>query len=264
MSERTPPPAPPFELPSAALHARTPEAHPDSEEAVRYERRRVSKELKPILRERVATPDSETPHVTPSSISLRLCNTSPGSHDVTSREDLRCHASTLSEANIQPDVPGAGSVRSESTRRGEPRWYDAVAKFWTTHISLTIDEGAHRDHLALERTFLGYLRTSLLLATTGILIAQLFHLQHSPDPSKTYGYYVIGRPLSVTFIAMAILVVLIGAARFWRLQRALVRGKALAGGWEVGVIMGLSAALLVGMFALVLGVDISKTYFGRG
>lgn len=60
---------------------------------------------------------------------------------------------------------------------------------------------------------------------------------------------------------MAIVVLLVGAIRFWRLQRALVRGKAMAGGWEVSLVMGLMGCLLLGTFALVLGVDIEKTYF---
>lgn len=76
---------------------------------------------------------------------------------------------------------------------------------------------------------------------TGVVIAQLFYLQRSPNPNLTYGFYVIGRPLSATFISMAIVVMLVGTIRFWRVQRALLRGKALMGGWEVLLVMGLCA-----------------------
>jgi uncharacterized membrane protein YidH (DUF202 family) len=95
--------------------------------------------------------------------------------------------------------------------------------------------------VALERTFLGYLRTSLLLVMTGVLIAQLFRLQRTSNPNPKFGFYVIGLPLSMTFIGMAILVLLVGAFRFWKLQDGLVRGKAYSGGWEVLLVMGLSA-----------------------
>ena len=61
---------------------------------------------------------------------------------------------------------------------------------------------------------------------------------------------------------MGIVVVLIGAIRFWRLQNALVRGKAIAAGWEVSLVMGLVGSLMLGTFGLVLGVDIDKMYFG--
>lgn len=76
---------------------------------------------------------------------------------------------------------------------------------------------------------------------TGVIIAQLYRIQHASSPSPTIGFYVIGLPLSVTFIGMAIFVLLVGAIRFWRLQNALVRGKALAGGWEITAIMAASA-----------------------
>ena len=97
---------------------------------------------------------------------------------------------------------------------------------------------------------------------TGIVTAQLFHLQHSSTPNSHFGFYKVGKPLAATFICMAIVVVVIGAIRFWRLQRALVRGKAMAGGWEVGLVMALMGALLLGTFAVLIGVDVEKTYFG--
>lgn len=76
---------------------------------------------------------------------------------------------------------------------------------------------------------------------TGVITAQLFRIQHSENPNPQIGFYVIGEPLSVAFIGMAIFVLLVGAMRFWRLQAALIRGKALASGWEVCVIMVASA-----------------------
>jgi uncharacterized membrane protein YidH (DUF202 family) len=97
---------------------------------------------------------------------------------------------------------------------------------------------------------------------SGIITAQVFHLQHTTSPNSDFGFYKIGKPLSVTFISLAIFVMLVGAVRFWRLQRALVRGKALAGGWEVLLVMGVSVSLLAGTFALVLGVDIEKSFDG--
>jgi hypothetical protein len=75
---------------------------------------------------------------------------------------------------------------------------------------------------------------------TGVLIAQLYRIQHAANPNPNLGFYVIGIPLSAAFIAVGIFVLLIGSYRFWRLQSALIGGHALAGGWEVLMIMGLS------------------------
>ncbi|KAG9204178.1 hypothetical protein G6514_001817 [Epicoccum nigrum] len=93
---------------------------------------------------------------------------------------------------------------------------------------------------------------------TGVIIAQLFRIQHTISPDPQIGFYVISEPLSAVFIGMAIFVLLVGAIRFWRLQNALVRGKALVGGWEVFAIMAMSALLLVATFALILGVNVDK------
>jgi hypothetical protein len=180
MSDRNPPQAPALNLPSAALHARThTEPHPDSEEAVRYERRRVSKELEPIPRERVATPSPDGPreaHATPTLASLRSRNTSLRSSTASSREELRRYGSAISGASTQADTAGGtGSVAGSARSRRLLHWYDPVARFWTSHISLTIDEGAHRDHLGM----------SLLLPSPSLAQHQLTNLQqHSNAPSS--------------------------------------------------------------------------------
>ncbi|KAH9873563.1 hypothetical protein IAQ61_004187, partial [Plenodomus lingam] len=182
---------------------------------------------------------------------------------------------------MQRESPDTCEICARSVRSSVrvPRWYSPMVTFWTRHVCPSLEEGAYRDHLgrmnvfsleaaviadmqvALERTFLAYLRTSLILVMTGVIIAQLYHLQRSATPNPRYGFYVIGGRLSAVFIATAIVVLLVGAARFWRIQRRLLRGKTLTGGWEVMLIMGLTALLLIGTFALVLGVDIEKTYF---
>lgn len=94
--------------------------------------------------------------------------------------------------------------------------------------------------IALERTFLGYLRTSVALAMMGVITAQLFRLQHSVNPNPSLGFFVLGIPLAAIFIGTAIVVLLLGAFRFWKQQNALVRGKIHAGGWEINTIMGLA------------------------
>ena len=89
---------------------------------------------------------------------------------------------------------------------------------------------------ALERTYLGYVRTSLALSIIGIVIAQLFRLQHTENPSLDVGFFVIGIPLAATCIVAAMLVMLLGCYRFWRQQNAMLRGKIHAGGWELDTV----------------------------
>jgi len=146
----------PLGLPSAALHHHAyAEPHPDSEDAVRYERQRFAKELVPIHRERVA--EANEAHATPSFASLRSRNTSLRSSSHGSRDDLRRRTSNMDGVSTQIDVH---EDRSDGEEVGwTERWYDPVISFWTTHISLSIDEGAHRDHLGTS-LFLSFLRQS--------------------------------------------------------------------------------------------------------
>lgn len=77
----------------------------------------------------------------------------------------------------------------------------------------------------------------------GIFVAQLLRLQHSPSPNPVLGFYVVSIPLATIFHTLAILVLLIGTGRFFKLQKALALGKSLSGGWELLVIGGLSGAV---------------------
>ncbi|KAH4966171.1 hypothetical protein HBI24_158780 [Parastagonospora nodorum] len=254
MTNRNPPQ---LELRVAELHMRSQrELHVDSEEAVQHERRRVSRELEPIHAHESSRRSSEVLHQSPDHASLRSRNAS-------SRNSTGSHNSPRPGVGNEGTATDTSQTTIQSTTPSS-RWYTPITSFWSTHISLKIDSNAHRDHLALERTFLGYLRTSLILVVTGVLTAQLFRLQHAANPSQDLGFYVIGRPLSVLFIGMGLLVVVIGALRFWRLQRGLVKGMALVGGWEVLVVMGGSFLLVVVTFALVLGVNIQKAMEGDG
>jgi uncharacterized membrane protein YidH (DUF202 family) len=134
-----------------------------------------------------------------------------------------------------------------------PHWYDPIVKFWTAQISVTIDEGSHRDHLALERTFLGYLRTSLAFAMTGVLIAQLFRLQHTVNPNLNLGFFVMGIPLAAIFIGFGAVVLLVGAFRFWRQQNAMIRGKVHRGGLEISMVMLGSIVVSCALFIILVG-----------
>jgi hypothetical protein len=67
----------------------------------------------------------------------------------------------------------------------------------------------------------------------GITVTQLFRLQHSPTPSAVFGFYVLGKPLGCLCQGGAIYCLLIGVFRSWRLQNAMVRGKAITGGIEL-------------------------------
>lgn len=68
----------------------------------------------------------------------------------------------------------------------------------------------------------------------GVLIAQLFRLQRSISQERSeLTYFEVAIPLSVACHCVALLVVAIGAFRFWRQQSSIVSGVVHAGGWEL-------------------------------
>ncbi|KAB8242209.1 hypothetical protein BDV35DRAFT_384250 [Aspergillus flavus] len=80
-----------------------------------------------------------------------------------------------------------------------------LRKWWLTKIrpEVAAEDGDPRDFLALERTFLAYVRTANALASFAIVAAQLFILHHDS--------VVAGK--------------LMGAMRYFKQQRSLQRRK---------------------------------------
>ena len=92
---------------------------------------------------------------------------------------------------------------------------------------------------ALERTFLGHLRTSVALATASILISQLYTLSlgaEDPNAHDEVALRHVGKPLSCFLLVWAITTTIAGAYRFMRMQDALLEeAPVINGGWELHI-----------------------------
>ena len=60
-------------------------------------------------------------------------------------------------------------------------------------------------------------------------------LQHNSTPNLTLGYFVVSVPLSSICHVAAMVMAILGAVRFLRVQNSMARGYAVAGGWEIKV-----------------------------
>lgn len=202
------------------------------------------------------------------------------SPSASSGEEYR--VTTRRRSTQSTSVRRASDARRGKGKGKEGTWKsNRIAQFWTQHVTLTVPQRSNRDHFgtllalfskrysinnyhpavgewytilissntnylqtALERTLLAYIRTSVVIAMQGVLIAQLFRLQ---QPSDRLKFYVAGKPLAVTCHCVAILVALIGAYRFWRQQGAISAGKVHAGGWELNAVGILICAVSMGI-----------------
>ncbi|KAJ6011654.1 hypothetical protein N7451_003066 [Penicillium sp. IBT 35674x] len=141
--------------------------------------------------------------------------------------------------------------------------WSRICRLWTHNVTLTVPRKSNRDHYALERTFLAYIRTSVVIAMQGVVIAQLFRLQRAPSDEDRLRFYQVGIPLAVSCHGVAVLVALIGAFRFWRQQNAISLGKIHAGGWElnsVGILLfAIILVTLVISVAIIVEIDNAQT-----
>jgi uncharacterized membrane protein YidH (DUF202 family) len=99
--------------------------------------------------------------------------------------------------------------------------------------------------IANERTFHAWLRLSMSLSATGVVIAQMSKIQHAihPDRKHEIKYYVLGVPQAAVCQLLAMVIIVIGACRFFKQEHAIKRGQAHSGGWEVLMTAGLILAV---------------------
>ncbi|KAG5912638.1 hypothetical protein E4U53_005235 [Claviceps sorghi] len=157
-------------------------------------------------------------------------------------------------AAAEDDEPGRDGVASWARR--------ALGNLQS--VELENKGSVARDHLALERTFLAWLRTSLAFASIGIAVTQLFRLNTTlsdgpgPGPGPGHGHAPnatirrLGRPLGATFLGISILTLLLGARRYFVGQAWVIRGKFPASRGTVVVVAVLALAIMLVSLVVVI------------
>nr|GAT46634.1 predicted protein [Mycena chlorophos] len=112
-----------------------------------------------------------------------------------------------------------------------------------------------RDHLASERTFLAYVRTSLAIAAAGVALIQIFFVSdlnsespgHRPKRLKSYG-----RPLAAASIVMALITLTFGVSRYFAIQTSLLDGNFPVTRIRIGLLTLALAGLIIAMFVVLM------------
>ncbi|KAF9580996.1 hypothetical protein BGW38_002145, partial [Lunasporangiospora selenospora] len=185
------------------------------------------------LRNRLATisPSSTTDGI--SSLQSDLEAETPDAAVATSSQSA---AAPSESGSSKPTTRGnAGSVEGNSSAPKDPgdqsRWTKIIGtnlgklyNRWSPSLVLENKGSIARDHLANERTYLAWLRSSLSLITVGVAVAQLFRLQTSTTGSHSQ-FASVARPLGGSFVCLGILFLWLGTSRYFHSQTVLSYGQ---------------------------------------
>ncbi|QPG77169.1 hypothetical protein FOA43_004575 [Brettanomyces nanus] len=107
-----------------------------------------------------------------------------------------------------------------------------------------------RDHLASERTFLAWLRTSISLSSIGIGLTQL--LKIGEKDSNGDQLVKVGKIMGMCFIAVSTLTLCIGGFRYFAVQELLLEKKFPASVTGIVTVVVFAMILSISTFIIVM------------
>ncbi|TFK69527.1 hypothetical protein BDN72DRAFT_767772 [Pluteus cervinus] len=147
---------------------------------------------------------------------------------------------------------------SKQKRRGNLSRKRKLGRFqFQPQLVLENNGSVARDHLASERTFLAYVRTSLSLATTGVGLVQLFTVASQATPPNPISPKVqnFARPLGSTLVLFGFVVLLLGVYRYFVNQTALTQGHITVARISVYAITLILSTIVIIVFAVLVSAQ---------
>ncbi|RSL78921.1 hypothetical protein CEP51_007787 [Fusarium floridanum] len=210
------------------------------------------------------TPPLNYNSVTPPTTNNAVAVTSGARVRKTSTRSSRRSRHQSSDANPTSAPAMTYSRQSEPEDKGPSWWQVQAEKFQS--IELENKGSVARDHLAIERTFLAWLRTSLSFASIGIAVTQLFRLNTSLDGTdggidatkNMETLRQMGKPLGTTFLGISILTLFLGYKRYFQSQHWVMQGKFPASRGTITIVAFVAFAIMVASLVVVIAIHPSE------
>ncbi|KAJ4268415.1 hypothetical protein NW762_002478 [Fusarium torreyae] len=182
-----------------------------------------------------------------------------------SRGSRQRPSSRPSDNNGAAPNPSMSDARQAENENPGPSWWQTQAEKFQS-VELENKGSVARDHLAIERTFLAWLRTSLSFASIGIAVTQLFRLNTSLESGNgdrssrrnTETLRHMGKPLGTTFLGISILILFLGYKRYFQSQHWVMQGKFPASRGTIMIVAFVAFAIMVASLIVVIAIQPSE------
>ncbi|OBZ71493.1 hypothetical protein A0H81_08545 [Grifola frondosa] len=156
------------------------------------------------------------------------------------------------DLGMEADPPNDDGLRKKKKRRqGKQSRSRALLKKWNPTLTLENSGSVARDHLASERTFLAYVRTSMTIASVGVALVQLFTISAATTNKHLNRY---SRPLGAVIIGIGLCTLALGVVRYFLIQGALVRGFFPVARISAAIISFTLASIILTVFVILVVV----------
>jgi len=153
---------------------------------------------------------------------------------------------------VRQDSSISTSEGERKQSRKRRRRTDSLKARLKPSLTLVNSGSVARDHLASERTFLAYVRTSLAMASMGIALVQLFKI--SADNSKNDDVKNYARPLGAVLVITGLLTLATGFVRYFVIQHALIKGQFPVTRLVITLMALILGAVMAVCFGILVGV----------
>ncbi|GJE92650.1 DUF202 domain-containing protein [Phanerochaete sordida] len=167
-----------------------------------------------------------------------------------SRQDTRTDAALRADTRDDTTTVSGASPKPRKRRLGWLRKGDGLGQ-WNPALTLENSGSVARDHLASERTFLAYVRTSLTIASTGVALVQLFTISAATSNHSLEAY---SRPIGAVVICVGLATLALGLTRYFAIQNALIDGNYPVARVSTMLLALVMMAIIVVVFGIIVGV----------